>query len=1493
MGRFIEMFNTVAASRKARWVGGPLVLAAAAATVISVSQTAPVTGTPPLVQLSAEPLYARGARAKPTLTLALSVEFPTVGAQYVSTPGATTDNSYSPNTEYIGYFHADSCYTYNNGGTADDRYFIRSGAATNRGCTDAFSGNFMNWATSSAIDILRYGLTGGDRVIDTSTLTVLQRAVLPNAGVSGNFWNASNFPSKVLSAALAASAVPSTLRGTHTGDIFVANCLNRVHFGTQATGNCGAPGANSNLGVASTGREVGPVTAGNSGGGWSANCAAEGGDCAFTGVLEVAYGRGGDWIRMPASNGIQCNNNMTGTFNDPSPGNAKFCQTRPYTGPWTPTSTTALSADNFFYSRVRVCESSGSGALLDPRTGLCLRYPGGNYKPVGNLQRSADNIRVAAFGYLNDPTLDRYGGVLRAPMKYVGPRSYDATFALSQTANPVQEWDSSTGVFLRNPDSSVLPTGTPNSGTGSNWPGQQMSGAINYLNQFGRTGVFGQYKTFDPVGELYYESLRYLQGLPPTDVGGVSTTSAISGINDAMRDGFPVYTTWTDPHPAVTGMTDYSCIKNNIVAIGDVNTHADKYIPGNTRVSSGDVARAANAANNEPNFYEWTRVVGAFEEANTAQTYVDGNGVTRSVSNFNGANGNPDNPIEDNAPGGCCNNNAYYMAGVAYWANTHDIRGTGWTGNVGRQRPGMRVKTYILDVNEYGQQTPNDVRRRNQFYLAGKYGGFDDTRPARPGIGNPFIAFAASSPASGTPIYVNDNLSWERVPVPADANRQEAKSYFLSSSAADVLAALDQIFEEINSQARSIAGGAISTQRLTTNTGYIYQAQFDPTDWSGDLVPVAISASGTVVSVGDETSSPWRNAASAPTGAAGVLDSRNIASSPRNLYVGYNTSASAPSFNSDAFVWADIPTVVRTALQYPGYPASAPIEATDTTAQLRLDYLRGDRSQEAPSGIFRRRGSRLGDIVNSGVVYSGAPSPAVTQTAAYTTFRTTYANRAKALFVGANDGMLHAFNADTGAELFGYLPSWVVPRLSSLTHPSYIHQSFQDATPVVAEVNLGTSTETWRTVLVSGSGGGGQGVFALNVTNPGSFGNSDVLWEFSDRDDPAMGNVIGRPQLLKLNVGTATTPVYRWFAVVASGVNNNANDGNASNGAPALFFLRLDKAKTAAWSEGTNPSSNNYFKIVFPQNATDVANGMVGFSVRLGDAGQVSYIYAGDLQGNLWKLDMSAYVSGTAASVNAFSYYKNASNAAIPMYTAYNAAGTVRQPITMEPSLAFAANRSIIVSFGTGKFLESTDNAGPYNGQTVYALLDNNSPIADSGSPMAAISGRGRLMQGTASATAISVPDFAWGRPTTDASTLSRSGWYFDYFQSGTTGERQVSNFAIISGRLIFGSVIPAPDSCSNGDGNLYVVDLRAGDGVSSGSTVGILGEPFLVQVGASTLSNSDTTGRRREQTQYQIILQGSAGSAAPPSLGFTDVTWPGRLGWREISNIREIRATP
>ncbi len=538
-----------------------------------------------------------------------------------------------------------------------------------------FSGNFMNWASSSAIDVLRLGLTGGDRIVDTASLTVLQRAVLPD----GRFYNDNNFPSKRLSAALVNGALPSALRGTYTGDVYVANCFNRIHFGTAATGSCDSPGNNSNLGIAAA-QAVGPVTSFTSlPSGFTNTCATRGQTCSFSGTLEVAYGRGSNWKVAPVYNGVLCSESV---FTGGSTNNSSTCYTRPYTGTWTPpgasNGTAILSRDGFFYSRVKVCESSGS-TLQDPRTDFCLRYPNGNYKPVGNLQKFSDRVRVAAFGYLIDNQQSRYGGVLRAPMKYVGPRTFDADGVLSAIANPNLEWSESTGVFAVNPDLAL----------------EGKSGVVNYLNQFGRTGSSpGTYKTYDPVGELYYEALRYVQGLGPTP-------AATSGLTNDMKDGFPVYSTWIDPHAGGTNTGDYSCLKNNILLIGDVNTHNDKSIPGNTtRLTDSEFSRTASVANNEPDFTAWTKVVDSFE-TNNGVSYTNGQG-TFTARNPNLTATGTLRGLQTLDTG--ATKASFYMAGMAYWANTNDIRGNAWS-DAAKRRPGMRATTYVLDVNEFAQQS--------------------------------------------------------------------------------------------------------------------------------------------------------------------------------------------------------------------------------------------------------------------------------------------------------------------------------------------------------------------------------------------------------------------------------------------------------------------------------------------------------------------------------------------------------------------------------------------------------------------------------------------------------------------------------------------------------------------------------------------------------------------------------------------------------------------
>ena len=503
--------------------------------------------------------------------------------------------------------------------------------------------------------------------------------------------------------------------------------------------------------------------------------------------------------------------------------------------------------------------------------------------------------------------------------------------------------------------------------------------------------------------------------------------------------------------------------------------------------------------------------------------------------------------------------------------------------------------------------------------------------------------------------------------------------------------------------------------------------------------------------------------------------------------------------------------------------------------------------------------------------------------------------------------MLHAFDPDNGSvtghpggnELFGYIPSWMIPKLAALTSPSYVHQSYVDATPAVAEAKVGTTSANgiWKTVLVGGTGGGGAGVYALDVSDPAAFSPSKVMWEFTPNDDAEMGQVIGRPQILKFRTtATSAAADYQYFAVVASGVNNYANPNfNSGTDSPAVIFL-LDLSKTAGqpWVYGTN-----YFKFEFGAAATATANGMVAFNAILGDGDAVKALYAGDLQGNMWKLDFSLatagktdWTSNTPGHLGKVGYYQTGGGTTVPMFVAMSSGG-VRQPITMQPTLAYGPNRSIIVTFGTGKFLEASDNTvsgAPQ--QSVYAIFDNGTNTLDSGTSSAsAIAGRGRLIAGTSisSTGTITVPGFNFGRPLSDSDMTSRSGWYFDFPNSG---ERQVSNFTLLGGQLIFGSLVPALNSCDFGSGNYYNVSIGTGNGNFVQSNVGILGQPYVTQVGAWSPNGEDTTGKVSQTGTFQTILQGSGGlSAAPAPVKVLRVA--GRLSWRRIANYQQLRHLP
>lgn len=1684
-------------------VAVPLV---AAVSFMALSQsTAPNI---PVINLSADPLYAATGGDKPALALALSVEFPTVGAQYVDPDnnGTSDDNTYSSSIEYLGYYDAESCYTYDDvgvgaptGQASNYKRFVRRGPAiplstpnvenptwTKRLCwdgsksyskddgstpvystasNDAFSGNFLNWASNSAIDMLRLSLTGGDRVIDTPTLTVLQRAIIPD-GDPISMGNSNNFPSKrlfrsgtsraITSTNFAAAsftsgvpyfgAVPSALAtAAGANDIFVANTLNRIYFGTGKEGsNSGGFGAytlgssggasgyqigdiqpsaetlpnsslyqtgpvSDNSTALATANQVGPVTdssssrptttycadkggtctlpagrweiwygrnngsswkvapasgaiscaealfgnpSGNSekcyyraytgswtpavsatfcsskdgtcslpagtwkvwygentsttSGNWKValatgsvpctqavfgnptgsseqcyyttgdsswtpapnvtECASENGSCALpTGTWEVLYGADTRWRVAPVSGTVPCTNAVWG---DPASGTGKKCYYRPYTGTWTPTvAAAALNSDGYFFARVQVCDRDATTYALKEKRywNLCTQYSDGattarpSFKPTGTVQKYSDQLRLAAFGYLLDQTASyssgRYGGVLRAPMKYVGAKTFDINGADNTPTggNTRQEWNPVTGVFNTNPDGNASVQTTDGRGA-------YLSGVISYLNQFGRTGsVPGRYKRYDPIGELHYETLRYLQGLQPS-------ADAISGITTEMYDGFPVATNaatgWNDPYgDGRSSTTDYSCLKSNIVVIGDKNTHDGNRLP------------TASAANNIPNINAWRTVVQNFEK-NVSSTYVDGAGVNRTTGNPNGANGS--------VPTGTTTSQ---IMGSAYWSHIQDIRGTSWTnatsaGTAGAtlQRPGLRVKTFMFDVNEYGGSNDASTRRSsNQLFMAGKYGGFeaDPSNAAKNPYntrGNPFVDEKDGS---------NNNDVW-RDTDPRPSRSGEANTYFLQSDARGVLSAFEDIFSRASTAAYNIGGGANDAKSLKI-VDTIYQGKFDTSDWSGDLE--AGSASTKTLK--------WS--------AANRLDAMSAPATSRNIVVGKVGATANPVATS--FTWGAIESSLQTSLN---------TVAADGLGQDRLNYLRGDKSKEGSP--FRKRTKLLGDIINSGVVYSGKPGTDISSTS-YASFSSTNEGRTPAVFVGANDGMLHAFNAGTGDELFAYIPSWLGPKLAALTNASYgkgttPHQSYVDSIPVVAEAQVGSAgtAADWKTVLVGGTGGGGQGVFALDVTNPSDFSASKVMWEFTDADDPDLGNVTGKPRILKLRTSAynATTATFKWFAVVGSGVNNYRNDGAglfSTTGSPTLFLLDLSKTAGSAWSLGSN-----YYKISLPADGTlsaSKATGLINFTAELSSSGAVDRMYLGDLHGNLWKLDFSVSLGATEWNINKLSAFNKGTAASpdpYPLFIAKDGSGNV-QPITASALIASGSERDTrYIYFGTGAYFENADKSSTTI-QTEYMVYDDGNSSGDTltgGAVRAsAISGRVRLKQGTASASTglISTPAYTNGRAGTNLNTeVVRSGWYADL---PTSGERQISDGSLLplSTGIIFNSLIPGASGSSGcavarDGGRTYKIDIATGNGSSSDSSVGLLGEVMVVErPDLTTRTPTDSTGRGIKILTNDVYQLGSQGWKKTESVT-TQVT-AGRLSWRQINNYQDLKSAP
>jgi len=613
--------------------------------------------------------------------------------------------------------------------------------------------------------------------------------------------------------------------------------------------------------------------------------------------------------------------------------------------------------------------------------------------------------------------------------------------------------------------------------------------------------------------------------------------------------------------------------------------------------------------------------------------------------------------------------------------------------------------------------------------------------------------------------------------------------YFSARNPTELVDAFTSVINDVADRISSASAAALNASTLTGNN-YVYQSRFNSGDWTGQLLAYYINPATATINA-------------TPSWDAGAMLNGQHYDTQRNI-ITYK-----PSNNRGIpFRWPAAPatpgageldTTQSTALNY--NPSTA---TYDTQGAARLNYLRGDASNEGTGNNYRIRNrtcgmtacpagtntGSLGDTINSAPVFVGAPMLPYLDTMEaqpYSTFRTTYATRTPMVYVGANDGMLHGFDANTGRERIAYVPSKVYGNLSRLTANPYAHRSFVDGNPMPADVFYGGA---WHTILVGSLRHGGQGIYALDITNPSNFteGNasSTVLWEFNDNHDADLGYTYAEPVIAKMANG-------RWAVILANGYNNSeANGAVSTTGRAVLYILFID--------DGIN-GWNEVIKIDTGVGSAATPNGLASpAAVDINGDNVVDYVYAGDLQGNMWKFDLTSTNS---------SNWTSAANRRV-IYRARDAASNP-QPITSRPQVGRhpVGETGYIVYFGTGKYIETVDaNTLGATPQTFYAVWDESGIATPT---------RSNLLQQTVTST--QTVSGASYRTTSNNSMVWRVGppypspsyigWYMDM---PTTGERIVTDAVLLEDRILFTTVIPSDDPCSSG-GSGWLMELSAYSG--------------------------------------------------------------------------------
>lgn len=576
-------------------------------------------------------------------------------------------------------------------------------------------------------------------------------------------------------------------------------------------------------------------------------------------------------------------------------------------------------------------------------------------------------------------------------------------------------------------------------------------------------------------------------------------------------------------------------------------------------------------------------------------------------------------------------------------------------------------------------------------------------------------------------------------------------------------------------------GASLAANSTQLKTGTVaYQANYYTAKWKGDLKAFAIDPNTAAIS----TAPTWTAVTSLPAAASRNIWTYNPTASPasKQIVAFQNTSSTTP------------PALSAIELSALGSSAASQVNM--------VNYLRGDATLELKNagGIYRSRDTPFGDVVDSQPIYVGAPdanqfySETFTGSSAFAAYASSNASRVPLIFVAANDGMLHALNANTGVETYAYIPAAVITNgagpssgLSQLSDPNYgtslPHQYFNDGELTVADAYF---SGAWHTVAVGSTGrGAAKTVYALDVTNPSSI---QFLWERSAGDGLTNSNYIGQMTGKPIIAQIADNS---WSVLIGNGYNSTA-------GVAALLQFNL--------ADGT--------LTVHTTTDTSTSNGLAAPAVWLDNPanGISTKAYAGDLDGHVWSFVLNDGTNPKPSSTGSL------------LFTAQDASSNV-QPITAGMLVGKdPATSNVWLFFGTGEYLNSADLASTAT-QTWYGVIvqsSNSTLVSNLASGRTALVQRSIMAETTGSTT--STPPVLPARAVTPTPTspdmTGKSGWYMDLVSpvNGAEGERMVTPNQFQGNLLIGITRIPQATDVCNPSGRGWIMAINPFTGTNPSS---------------------------------------------------------------------------